>query len=163
MIHAVDQYVGQTSDNRYVCTKSIEVDGVPTGALSDKQMLDIITANIDGTGLNAVYNLFMTSAQLATSGACAYHTSAQISVSGQQSQVIYSANATCGAEDDMNHEMFEAISDPGADQSGWIKSSTGDEIADLCETTEGPNPSMPGYTMQPVWSNSQNGCAYAGP
>lgn len=171
-IHIADMYVNQTGDNRYVCANpSIEVDGVSTGPLSNQQFLDIITANLAGTGTNAVYNIFVSPAQFNDPKDCGYHFNAQINVSGQQSDVIYtviSIGGGCGSyANDMEHEMFESITDPGSDNSGWTDptvSTNYNEIADVCFDTNAPITlgGVP-YVLQTIWSIGQGACAGAPP
>lgn len=184
MIHIADEYVGVTSNNRYPCISSIEVDQVPTGFLSDPELMSIISTatsgnfngastaystnansnGADGTGSTAVYALFITVEQLGGTGS--NHSSGQIKVNGQEQPILYAAMSNDDNENGMEHEMFESITDPNFDGgTGWWKNGADSEIGDVCQGKAESSVTLSGvsYTIQSIWSNKLNKCTYTPP
>ena len=54
----------------------------------------------------------------------------------------------------VSHELVEAITDP-VPGTGWVDASTGDEIADSCELSDGP---FQGYRVSGFWWPSEGRC-----
>jgi hypothetical protein len=58
---------------------------------------------------------------------------------------------------ELTHEMCEAITNPLIYSGGWVATTAGFEIGDLCQTQSTP---IAGYNVQPLWINGQ-GCVGA--
>jgi serine protease len=103
-----------------------------------------------------------------STGFCAWH-SWNGRVAFTNMPYVLDAGASCGensvrsALDGFSivggHEYAEAVTDPEP-SSGWVDPANGEEIGDLCAwvNLQGINLGTGTFAMQPLWSNSANGC-----
>jgi hypothetical protein len=101
-------------------------------------------------------------------GFCAWHAWNGTSAYTNMPYVL-DAGSSCGANSVQNqldgfsivggHEYGEAVTDPEP-SSGWVDPSNGEEIGDLCAwvNLQAINLGTGTFAMQPLWSNSANGC-----
>jgi serine protease len=120
--------------------------------------VDIFVVSPSGTHPNRFPN----------AGFCAWHdwngTSAYTNM-----PYVLDAGSSCGASSVRSqldgfsivggHEYAEAVTDPEP-SSGWVDSSNGEEIGDLCAwvNLQAINLGTGSFAMQPLWSNSAGGC-----
>jgi hypothetical protein len=188
MIHVVDQYIGLTSNNRYTYGGGYQVNYSTSGTLGDADMANIVhaVAVTNGGGYGKEYHVFFQSGvhecstlaggcYAVSGGYCAYHASTDFSdvghtlysfegyqnISGCQvsgtspNGVLVDSTAST-----LSHEFFETITDP--DLNAWWNSNTGEEIGDLCATSDGVvSVNGHNYNLQREYSNRYHGCTFS--
>jgi hypothetical protein len=118
-------------------------------------------ANVDSSAFFVFYVPAGTTNEVVSCGG-GYHSSAYIN--GQS--VAFALVSGCGnPERTAQHEIMEGVADPfglgyrtiGTDEYIWtnlVGNYQGVEIGDMCELENATVSDLPGYTLQPIWSNA---------
>jgi hypothetical protein len=184
-IHVIDQYIGQTSNNRYPYGAGYQVNYNTSGTLQDQDIYNIVyaVAKTVGTGYGKVYHVFLQKGvqQCSASaggcyaqngGYCAYHGNVTFSDIGHTLYSVepYQAISGCSSPNGkvvdstastLSHEFFEAITDPDVPNNVAWYNNYGGEIGDICRSSYG-NVTLNGtsYNIQREYSNRVSACTY---
>jgi len=184
-VHVLDQYVGQTGNNRYPYAAGYQVNYNTSGTLQDQDIYNIVyaVASSVGTGYGKIYHVFLQSGVQQCSqsaggcyaqngGYCAYHGAVDFSDIGHTLYTVepYQAINGCSSPNGkvvdstlstLSHEYSETITDPDVQTNLAWYNQYGGEIGDLCRSSYG-NVSLSGYTydIQREYSNKVSACTF---
>jgi hypothetical protein len=184
-VHVLDQYVGQTGNNRYPYAAGYQVNYNTSGTLQDQDIYNIVyaVASSVGTGYGKIYHVFLQSGvqQCSASaggcyaqngGYCAYHGAVDFSDIGHTLYTVepYQAISGCSSPNGkvvdstlstLSHEYSETITDPDVQTNVAWYNNYGGEIGDICRSSYG-NVSLSGYTydIQREYTNKVSACTF---